>query len=235
MLLIFNSDRNNSLTEVFTWLTLESTDSDLSMNSIKTINPLHSLAEAIALFESIRTLDEAGNRVVRAGIRNNLITFPSEVPVFKKTTRPDLQAKIAVLYFIRGWSTSQIGDRYGIGRQRVAQIVTKWRVRAVRHGYVQLINEATLVPARFLEELQDEATVGAAEHAPTDRDDPRSAHRLQLKASQLIAEDRVFSQRGVAPLHAAIDRVQFRLPERPVATGPIELAAQRQMSLKPGC
>jgi hypothetical protein len=205
------------------------------MNSIKTINPLHSLAEAIALFESIRTLDEAGNRVVRAGIRNNLITFPSEVPVFKKTTRPDLQAKIAVLYFIRGWSTSQIGERYGIGRQRVAQIVTKWRVRAVRHGYVQLINEATLVPTRFLEELQDEAEAGAAERNSTERENGHSAHRLQLKPSQLIAEDRVFRQRRVAPFNTAIDRGQFRLPERPVASGPVELTAQRQVSLKPRC
>jgi hypothetical protein len=126
------------------------------MNPTRTVNPLHSLAEALSLFESIRTLDEAGNRMVRAGVRNNLITFPSEVPVFKKTTRPDLQAKFAVLYFIRGWSTTQIGLRYGLGRQRVAQIITRWRVRAVRQGYIQLINEHTLVPCGFLEQLREE-------------------------------------------------------------------------------
>ncbi len=127
------------------------------MNPIKMVNPLHSLAEAVSLFESLRTLDEAGNRVVRAGIRNNLVTFPSEAPVFKKTTRPDLQAKIAVLYFVRGWSTARIGQRYDLGRQRVAQIVTKWRIRAVRQGYIQLIDEGTLVPVKFLHELNDEA------------------------------------------------------------------------------
>ena len=129
---------------------------------MRTIHPLHSLAEAISLFESIRTLDEAGNRVVRAGIRNNLITFPAEVPVFKKCTRPDLQAKIAVLYFIRGWSTARIGERYGIGRQRVAQIITKWRIRAVRHGFVQLIHEATLAPAGFLKQLSEDADPGTS-------------------------------------------------------------------------
>ncbi len=143
------------------------------MNPINTINPLHSPAKAIALFESIRTLDEAGNRVVRAGIRNNLITFPSEVPVFKKTTRPDVQAKFAVLYFLRGWSTARIGERYGIGRQRVAQILTKWRVNAVRHGFVQLINEATLAPVSFLQELQDGVSMSAPERPTSDREEPQ--------------------------------------------------------------
>ena len=133
---------------------------------IRPINPLQSVAEAVALLESIRTLDEAGNRAVRAGIRSNLITFPSEAPVFRKTTRPDLQAKIAILYFIRGWSTAQIGRRYGIGRQRAAQILTKWRVRAVFNGYLQLINEPTLVPIGFLDRLQNEK----AGHADEGRD-----------------------------------------------------------------
>jgi hypothetical protein len=131
------------------------------MNPIRTINPLHSFAEAVSLFESMSTLDQAGNRVVRAGIRNNLITFPSEVPVFKKTTRPDLQAKIAVLYFVMGWSTERIGERYRIGRQRVSQIVTTWRIRAVRQGFIQVINETTLVPVHFLQELRDESDIGA--------------------------------------------------------------------------
>lgn len=110
-------------------------------------------APAISLYESIRMLEEAGNRVVRQGIRKNLVTFPSEVPVFKKTTRPDLQAKFAVLYFVCGWSASQIAERYGLGRQRVTQILTKWRLRAVRQGYIQLIDEATVIPASFLDDV----------------------------------------------------------------------------------
>lgn len=115
----------------------------------------------VSLYESIRMLEEAGNRVVRHGIRKNLVTFPSEVPVFKKTTRPDLQAKFAVLYFIRGWSASQIGERYGLGRQRATQILTKWRLRAVRQGYIQLIDEATVIPASFLNDLASEGQTTA--------------------------------------------------------------------------
>jgi hypothetical protein len=159
------------------------------MESIKTINPLHSLAEAITLLESISTLDDAGNRVVRAGIRNNLITFPSEVPVFRKTTRPDLQAKIAVLYFVRGWSTTQIGERYQIGRQRVAQIITKWRMRAVRSGYIQLINEATLIPISFLEDLHAEETGTMGEDRPKfDREDRKRHERPIFRNGFLQAE-----------------------------------------------
>jgi hypothetical protein len=147
------------------------------MHTINTINPLHSLVEAVSLFESLRTLDEAGNRVVRAGIRNNLVTFPSEVPVFRKTTRPDIQAKIAILYFLRGWSTAMIGERYRIGRQRVAQILTQWRLRAVRQGYIQLINEATLVPIVFLHELRDEVST---RQRPTPSDEEPQSSELRI-------------------------------------------------------
>jgi hypothetical protein len=135
-----------------------------------TANPLHAHAEAISLCEAIRTLDEAGNRVVRAGIRNNLVTFPSEVPVFKKSTRPDLQAKMALLYFVRGWSMAQIGERYNLGRQRVAQIVTRWRIRAVVHGYVQVVNEASLVPGNFVWDASDR---NSARDGSSESDSPR--------------------------------------------------------------
>jgi hypothetical protein len=37
----------------------------------------------------------------------------------------------------------------------VAQIVTQWRIRAVHQGYVQLIDEGTLVPVKFLRGLGD--------------------------------------------------------------------------------
>lgn len=136
------------------------------MNFINFMNTASAPALTVSLYESIRMLEEAGNRVVRHGIRKNLVTFPSEVPVFKKTTRPDLQAKFAVLYFIRGWSASQIGERYGLGRQRVTQILTKWRLRAVRQGYIQLIDEATVVPASFIHDLVSDSQRPAVSGEP---------------------------------------------------------------------
>jgi len=79
------------------------------------------------------------NRVVREAVRANLVSFPSQVPVFKKQSRPDLQQKLVVLYFVRGWTMHDIAQRYGLARQRMGQILTAWRLRAVQSGYIQAI------------------------------------------------------------------------------------------------
>jgi hypothetical protein len=79
------------------------------------------------------------NRVVRQAVRENLVSFPSQIPVFEKQSRPDLQAKLAVLYFVRGWTMDDIAQRYGLVRQRMGQILTAWRIRAVNEGHIQVI------------------------------------------------------------------------------------------------
>jgi hypothetical protein len=48
----------------------------------------------------------------------------------------------------------------------VSKIVTRWRIRAVRQGFIQVINEATLVPAHFLQELCDESEISAGQGSP---------------------------------------------------------------------
>jgi DNA-binding transcriptional regulator LsrR (DeoR family) len=78
-----------------------------------------------------------GNRALQMAIRRNLVCFPSQVPVFGKLPRRDLQWRLAVLYFIRGWSTREIARRYGLTRERCGQIISDWRVRAVNMGYIQ--------------------------------------------------------------------------------------------------
>jgi hypothetical protein len=79
------------------------------------------------------------NRILRQALRENLVSFPSQVPVFGKQSRPDLQQKIVVLYFVRGWTMDDIAQRFGLGRQRMGQILTAWRLRAVKEGYLQAI------------------------------------------------------------------------------------------------
>ena len=87
-------------------------------------------------------------------IRRNLVCFPSQAPVFGKLPRRDVQWRLAVLYFIRGWSTRDIGVRYGLTRERCGQIISDWRIRAVNMGYIQDVtpdgqDEATtLAPPR---------------------------------------------------------------------------------------
>jgi hypothetical protein len=78
-------------------------------------------------------------RVLRQAVQENLVSFPAQVPGFGKQSRPDLRQKIVLLYFVFGWKMDDIAQRYGLGRQRTGQILTAWRIRAVKEGYIQAI------------------------------------------------------------------------------------------------
>ncbi len=79
---------------------------------------------------------------LRQALRTNAISFPSQVPIFDREDRPDLQRKIAQLFFVLGWSCGQIAVRYGVVRSRVGQILKKWTRCALEMGYIQLIPPA---------------------------------------------------------------------------------------------
>ncbi len=76
---------------------------------------------------------------LREALRINSVSFPSQVPVFDRRDRPDLQRKFAQLYFVLGWSCGRIAIRYGLVRQRVGQILNAWTRCAVDMGYIQII------------------------------------------------------------------------------------------------
>ena len=78
-----------------------------------------------------------GNRTLQTLVRANFVCFPSQAPIFGQRSRRDLQWRLAVLYFVRGWSTRSIADRYGLTRERCGQIISDWRIRAVALGYIQ--------------------------------------------------------------------------------------------------
>jgi hypothetical protein len=85
------------------------------------------------------------NTDLRSAIRRNLVSFPSEIPVFPKQTRCDIQWRIVQLYFVRGWRLEEIAPRFELCRERVRQILNSWRVQAIHSGYIQPID-----PERFL-------------------------------------------------------------------------------------
>ena len=72
-------------------------------------------------------------------VRANLVSFPSQVPTFERHDRPDLQWRVVQLYFVFGWSHETIAVRFGLVRQRVAQILKTWQRRAIEMGYIQII------------------------------------------------------------------------------------------------
>jgi hypothetical protein len=105
--------------------------------------------------DRVSQLDLAGRRLedvniqdLRAAIRANLVSFPSQVPTFQKHARPDLLQRIAQLYFVLGWDCSNIGARYELSRSRVRLILNSWKRRAAKAGYIQHIP-----PSEMMSEL----------------------------------------------------------------------------------
>jgi hypothetical protein len=88
-------------------------------------------------------LDELRIDKLREAIRENRVSFPSQIPTFAKHDRPDVQRKAVQLYFVLGWSTDKIAPRYGMSRTRVQQVLNTWMSRAVELGYIQTIPLAT--------------------------------------------------------------------------------------------
>jgi two-component system, OmpR family, KDP operon response regulator KdpE len=97
---------------------------------------------------------------LREAIRGNRVSFPSQVPTFERHERPDLQWKLAQLYFVLGWTCERVASRYGVLESRIRQILTIWKRRAVEVGYIQYIPPAALplrpqVPAGHFLRLHD--------------------------------------------------------------------------------
>ena len=86
---------------------------------------------------------------VREAIHANRIVFPVPVPTFPAQFRPEIQWRLVHLYFIRGWSSRKLAERYGVTSRRIQQSLQQWVTLAVARGYLQEIPAATLpvIPA----------------------------------------------------------------------------------------
>jgi DNA-binding Xre family transcriptional regulator len=87
----------------------------------------------------VAPLDKLTNHEIRTAVWNNRVSFPSQIPVFEKQSRMDIQWRLVQLYFVRRWSFRHLAKRYGVSPQRIMQIIGNWRVRAVALGYIQEI------------------------------------------------------------------------------------------------
>jgi len=92
--------------------------------------------------QSTEKIEEFSLNELRRKIRQNRVSFPAQVPTFPKHDRPDLQRKTVQLYFLLGWSCDRIAQRHGLLRQRVQQILSTWKRRAIQMGYIQEIPPA---------------------------------------------------------------------------------------------
>jgi hypothetical protein len=161
------------------------------------------------------------NRALRRAVRENLVSFPSQVPVFGKQSRPDLQPKLVMLYFVFGWTMDDIAMRYGLGRQRMGQILTAWRIRAVKEGYIQAIEpEQPLFQRVRLEEASrsSEAPVRASPVIACGPKTGPSLRASEVDEPRLAMPDAEFGISSLAEqLHAMVGILdnQLRLCSRP--------------------
>jgi len=82
---------------------------------------------------------------LRNAVKANRIHFPVPVPVFPCQFRPDIQWRLVELYFVRGWSSRQLAQRYGVTARRIQQSLQHWTWIAKAHGYLQEIPPETAV------------------------------------------------------------------------------------------
>lgn len=80
---------------------------------------------------------------MREAIHNNEVSFPSQVPRFDCQSRPEIQWRLAELYFIHNWTCPELGERYGVTMERVRQLIFNWVQRAIVVGYLQEIPAST--------------------------------------------------------------------------------------------
>ena len=81
-----------------------------------------------------------GIAFLRRAIRENTVSFPSQVPLLLEDFPSGMQWRTELLYFVHGWSSSQIALRFRVPKHRIWKIVEQWAVRALNHGYLQLID-----------------------------------------------------------------------------------------------
>ena len=94
----------------------------------------------------LTTVEEPRINRLRDSIQANQVHFPMPVPTFPYQFRADIQWRLVELYFVRGWSTKRIAERYGLTSRRIQQSLQRWADRAVADGYLQEIPPETVLP-----------------------------------------------------------------------------------------
>ena len=90
--------------------------------------------------ERLQTPLHSGSAVLRRALRRNVVSFPSQIPVFLKQPPADMQWRMVLLYFVRGWSSVKIAARFNVPTHWIRKSLNEWSVRALALGFVQVID-----------------------------------------------------------------------------------------------
>ena len=53
-----------------------------------------------------------GSAVLRRAVRQNIVSFPSQIQAFLRRPAADMQCRVVLLFFVRGWTSIQIAARF---------------------------------------------------------------------------------------------------------------------------
>jgi hypothetical protein len=81
-----------------------------------------------------------GCGILRRAVRANIVSFPSQIPIFPKRPQAEMQWRMVLLFFVRGWSAANIAERFHVPNHRVWSLLNAWSVRAMALGHVQVID-----------------------------------------------------------------------------------------------
>jgi hypothetical protein len=145
-------------------------------------------------------LHEIGCRALRLAIQENRVSFPAQAPIFPKHSRADIQWRMSVLYFVRGWSIRALSERYNLCIARVQQLLSSWRTYAISASYIQEIPpegapEVPSVAAPRIDVRQESTVVPSAPKL--------TGPRVRQTPDPVPEESR----------HAAIHRVSVHVPK----------------------
>lgn len=90
--------------------------------------------------ERLQTPVHPGSETLRRAVRANIVSFPSQIPTLLKQPSADMQWRVVLLFFVRGWSASRIAARFNVPRHRIWKTLNGWSVRALALGFVQVID-----------------------------------------------------------------------------------------------
>src|ERR1035438_5204865 len=90
--------------------------------------------------ERMKTPIHPGSGILRRAIRGNMVSFPSQIPSFPKGSQAEMQWRMVLLFFVRGWSVAKIAERFQVPKHRVWTLLNGWSVRAMAQGHIQVID-----------------------------------------------------------------------------------------------
>ena len=101
-----------------------------------------------------------GSGALRRALRGNLVSFPARIPILLKEPPADMQWRLVLLFYVRGWSWADIAVRFNVPKHQIKERLNEWSARALARGHIQIID-----PQGFAASCQVDVEYGTGEPA----------------------------------------------------------------------